>query len=297
MAIALEQNTLSQWQKHDWLWQGHKIKYTVWGNGKPLVLVHGFGASIGHWRHNIPVLAEGGYQVFAVDLLGFGGSDKPILDYSLELWQELLVDFWREQIREPAVFIGNSIGALVSLMVVAHHPEISAGGVLINCAGGLSHRPDELKFALRLAMQGFNKLMSSRLLGPLLFDRIRQKERLRKTLLQVYRNPAAVTDELIEIIYEPTCDRNAPQVFAKIVSAPPGPGLTELLSKVERSLLVLWGADDPWTPVAGGKVFQTLAETGKSVSFIEIPNAGHCPHDECPDIVNPLILDWLKTVD
>jgi pimeloyl-ACP methyl ester carboxylesterase len=56
-----------------WQWQGHKINYIVKGRGLPVVLVHGFGASIGHWRKNIPALVEGGYRVFALDLLGFGG--------------------------------------------------------------------------------------------------------------------------------------------------------------------------------------------------------------------------------
>jgi len=60
------------------------------GTGRPLVLIHGFGAAIGHWRKNI-VLAAGGYQVFALDLLGFGGSDKPPLDYT-GVVEELLKD-------------------------------------------------------------------------------------------------------------------------------------------------------------------------------------------------------------
>ena len=64
-----------------------KIRYTVAGEGQPLLLIHGFGASIGHWKKNIPVLAEAGYRVFALDLLGFGASDKAPLDYTLELWQ------------------------------------------------------------------------------------------------------------------------------------------------------------------------------------------------------------------
>jgi pimeloyl-ACP methyl ester carboxylesterase len=294
MLINRELETVESWEKQDWLWQGHRIQYTTWGNGRPLFLIHGFGASIGHWRHNIHILADGGYQVFAIDLLGFGSSDKPIMNYSLELWQELVLDFWQEHIQQPTVFIGNSIGALLSLMVVAKHPEIAAGGILINCAGGLNHRPDELNLPLRLVMQGFNKLVNSQLLGTFLFNRIRQKKRLRQILLQVYRNPNAVTDELIDIIYTPTCDRNAQQVFAKILSAPAGSTPAELLPQVERSLLVLWGTDDPWTSVASNRIFQKLGASGGSVRYQEIPNAGHCPHDECPDIVNALILDWLN---
>ena len=135
-------------QKLTWNWRGHQIKYSVTGEGQPLLLIHGFGASIDHWRKNIPVLAEGGYQVYAIDLLGFGGSDKAPIDYSMELWEELIIDFWHEYINQPTVFVGNSIGALLSLMLVAHHPEISAGGVLVNCAGGLNHRPDELNFQI-----------------------------------------------------------------------------------------------------------------------------------------------------
>ena len=122
----------TSFEKLIWTWKGHKIQYTVQGTGRPLILIHGFGASIGHWRQNIPALAAGGYRVFALDLLGFGGSAKPAIDYTLELWEELLTDFWTELVLEPAVFVGNSIGALLSLMVVANHPEISAGGVLIN---------------------------------------------------------------------------------------------------------------------------------------------------------------------
>jgi pimeloyl-ACP methyl ester carboxylesterase len=46
-------------------------------DGVPVLLIHGFGASVGHWRNNIPALAAAGYRTYAIDLLGFGGSDKP----------------------------------------------------------------------------------------------------------------------------------------------------------------------------------------------------------------------------
>ena len=110
-----------------WIWQGHQIQYSVTGLGTPLVLIHGFGASIGHWKKNIPAWAEAGYQVFALDLLGFGASVKPALDYSLELWEELLRDFHQEFVQRPAIFIGNSIGALLALMLTANSPKIAIG--------------------------------------------------------------------------------------------------------------------------------------------------------------------------
>ena len=287
--------TTNALEKKIWEWQGHKIVYTVQGSGHPLVLIHGFGASIGHWRKNIPDLAAGGYQVFAVDLLGFGESAKPALNYTLELWQELLTDFYQEQIQKPVVWVGNSIGGLLSLMMLSAKPEISAGAVLLNCAGGLNHRPEELNLPLRVMMGTFAKLVSSPKIGPFLFNRIRQKARLRRTLQQVYRNSDAITDELIELLYNPSCDTGAFQVFASVLTAPAGPSPAELLPLVQHPLLVLWGEDDPWTPIKGEALYQQLSEQNpQQVTFVSIPKTGHCPHDERPDVVNPLILDWLR---
>jgi pimeloyl-ACP methyl ester carboxylesterase len=296
MTGTTQQLPLAPLEKLVWTWQGYKIQYTVMGTGRPLVLVHGFGASIGHWRKNIPVLANAGYQVFALDLLGFGGSDKAGINYSVEVWVELLKDFWAAHIQAPAVFIGNSIGGLLTLAVLAEHPEITAGGVLINCAGGLSHRPHELNPALRLVMGTFNKFVRSPITGKFVYNRIRQKSQIRRTLYQVYRNREAVTDELIDLLYTPSCDPGAQQVFASILTAPPGPSPEELLPKVSRPLLVIWGADDPWTPITGAKIYEQAGENGQDIKIIPIPKAGHCPHDEVPDIVNAQISAWLAEI-
>lgn len=284
------------WEKLDWHWQGHKIRYTVAGTGKPLLLIHGFGASIGHWRKNIPVLAEAGYQVFALDLLGFGASDKADEKYTLELWQSQIKDFWSEHINEPTVFIGNSIGALLSLMLVTNYPEIAAGGVLINCAGGLNHRPGELNPILGTVMSSFTKLISSPVTGKLIFNNIRRKSQIRRTLYQVYRDRDAVTDELVEMLYQPSCDRGAQKVFASVLTAPPGTSPKQLLPNLTLPLLVIWGEKDPWTPVSGAKIYQDLAERNTDVRFEIVKNAGHCPHDENPQAVNAKILQWLSSL-
>ncbi|MFN4195824.1 MAG: alpha/beta fold hydrolase, partial [Thermosynechococcus sp.] len=72
-----------------WHWQGYPILYRHQGmQGMPLLLIHGFGASSLHWRKNIPVLAAH-HSVYAIDLLGFGGSAKPppsAIPYTFETW-------------------------------------------------------------------------------------------------------------------------------------------------------------------------------------------------------------------
>jgi pimeloyl-ACP methyl ester carboxylesterase len=150
-----------------------------------------------------------------------------------------------------------------------------------------------------MVMGTFSKLVSSKLLGPLLFNEVRRKFRIRGSLQQVYRNRDAITDELVEILHRPSCDPGAQRVFASIMSASPGPKPVDLLPTIQQPLLVLWGEDDPWTPIAGAKIYQDLSETTDShppVNFHSIPNTGHCPHDERPEVVNALILDWLKTI-
>ena len=57
------------------------------------------------------------------------------------------------------------------------------------------------------------------------------------------------------------------------------------------------GEKDPWTPVAGAKIYQELANSRPDVQFQIIPNAGHCPHDENPATVNAQILEWLSNLD
>jgi pimeloyl-ACP methyl ester carboxylesterase len=125
---------------------------------------------------------------------------------------------------------------------------------------------------------------------------VRQKSNIRSSLYQVYPRREAVTEELVDIIYQPACDPGAQKVFASILTAPAGPTPEELLPHLDRPLLVLWGDKDPWTPIKGAKSFQDLADAGQAIEVIPINDAGHCPHDEFPELVNPAIINWLETL-
>ena len=97
----------------------------------PVMLVHGFGASIGHWRHNLEFLATH-HPVYGLDLVGWGGSRKPDTNYDIDLWVEQIHDFWQTFIGRPIILIGNSIGSLVALVAAARYPEMATALVMVS---------------------------------------------------------------------------------------------------------------------------------------------------------------------
>jgi pimeloyl-ACP methyl ester carboxylesterase len=275
-----------------WQWRGHRIYYLKAGAKQaqrpPLLLVHGFGASTDHWRKNIWAL-QADFEVWAIDLLGFGRSAKPELAYSGELWRDQLQDFIKEVIGTEVVVAGNSLGGYISLCVAAEYPESVLGVILLNSAGPFSDggmtskKPNPLQ-----------SLVRSILLQPWasywLFQYMRQRGNIRKTLEKVYLDKSAVTEELVEDIYRPSCDTGAAQVFASVFKTPQGKTVDKLLQEIKCPLLLIWGEADPWmnSQERGAKFREYYANLTEY--YLQ---AGHCPHDEIPTEVNDLMQSWV----
>ncbi|RMZ53088.1 hypothetical protein APUTEX25_002497 [Auxenochlorella protothecoides] len=300
---------LPSWQagtaSHTWTWRGNKVCYLATdAPGPAILLVHGFGACSAHWRACIPALAARGFRVYALDLLGHGGSDKPPLAYTLELWREQVADFLAQVVAGPAVLVGNSIGSLVSLMVAAQAGPAAPpvhGVALVNCAGGLNNKAVSEDWRARAARPLFlliDALLARRRVARWLFDKYRSPENIRSILLKVYRDPASVDDELVQMLHAPSCQPGALEAFVSIMSGPPGPQPKHLVPDIGCPLLVFWGTADPFTPLAGpvGRYFQALPSLRPGTRFVGVPGAGHCPHDETPQAVLAELLPWLETV-
>ena len=281
-----------------WQWRGNSIYYVCAGekqsNRPPLLLVHGFGASTDHWRKNIAQLQQN-FQVWAIDLLGFGRSAKPSQEYSGNLWREQLHDFITQVIGKPAVLAGNSLGGYAALCVAAEYPQSVAGLILLNSAGPFSDT--DTQSPQKTSPNYIGKLIRSILLQPwasfLLFQYVRRRSVIRKTLEKVYLDRSAITEQLIEDIYRPSCDQGAAKVFNAVFRTPQGEKIDILLSKMECPLLMLWGEGDPWINAkAKGNQFRQYYPQLREYYL----NAGHCPHDEIPEQVNNLITDWVLSV-
>ncbi|MEH2153686.1 alpha/beta fold hydrolase [Nostoc sp.] len=295
-----------------WQWRGHNVYYVRAGEKQtqrpPLLLVHGFGASTDHWRKNITGLCQD-FEVFAIDLLGFGRSAKPKLQYSGDLWRDQLHDFISEVIGQKAVLAGNSLGGYACLCVAAQRPDSAAGLVLLNSAGPFSEsqatsEPEALQSEIQPSKQpsSLEKLLGDSvkwifqqpLAQFVLFQYVRQRWVIRQTLEKVYLDKSAVTDQLVEEIYRPAFDPGALDVFVSVFSSPQGEKVDVLLKQLTCSLLMLWGEADPWmnTKERSLKFRQHCPQLTEH--FL---TAGHCPHDEVPDGVNKLLRDWVSSID
>jgi pimeloyl-ACP methyl ester carboxylesterase len=281
-----------------WTYQGHAVhalrRCPAEPVGPAILLVHGFGASTDHWRFNIPVLAER-HEVHAIDLLGFGRSSKPAgLAYGGALWRDQLVAYVNERIGRPTVLVGNSLGGFAVLAAGAALGAQAAGVVLINAAGPFSDEQAEPQGWGAIARRTIGgALLGSPVLQRLLFENLRRRSTIRRTLNQVYIDRTNVDEALIESIRRPSLDPGAFGVFRTVFDIPRGQPLDELFAQLTAPLLLLWGIRDPWINAVGRRgAFQRHAPLATEV----VLDAGHCPHDEVPDQVNAALLDWLDTL-
>ena len=283
-----------------WSYAGHAVHAVAAAPAQPvgpaILLVHGFGASTDHWRHNIPVLAER-HEVHAIDLLGFGRSAKPAeLAYGGALWRDQLAAYVQQRIGRPTVLAGNSLGGFSALAAGVALGDQAAGVVLLNAAGPFSDEQAPPKGWGAIARQTIGgALLKSPVLQRLLFENLRRPATIRRTLNQVYIDKTNVDDALVEAIRRPSLDPGAFGVFRTVFDIPRGQPLDELFCQLACPLLLLWGIRDPWINAAGRRAaFQRHAPAATSEVVLE---AGHCPHDEVPELVNLAMLEWLQGLE
>jgi pimeloyl-ACP methyl ester carboxylesterase len=297
-----------------WLWRGHRIHWTRSGEttaGPLVVLIHGFGASVGHWRHNQSVLAQQ-VEVFALDLLGFGASDKPrsrladerpeagAVRYCFDLWAEQVVDFLAEVAQageRPVHLIGNSIGAMVALnaaVLLSEAGRPPAQVILIDCAQRTldEKRVAQLPILEQATRPAVKALVRQRWLIAPLFRFLARPTFIRQVLRQAYPSGANVDAELIALLHRPSTDPDAVESFRGFINLFEDHLAPDLLARLSLPVRMIWGAEDPWEAPAEARRWQNTYHCIKALEVL--PGVGHCPHDEAPEAVNPLLLNWIS---
>ena len=276
-----------------------------------VVLVHGFGASSNHWRHNLPVLGKK-TRTYALDLIGFGASDQPqallpgdrpaleqadrsqALVYSFDLWGKEVADFCNAVVKSPVLLVGNSIGGVVALRAAQLLEEHCKGVVLIDCAQRLM---DDKQLASQPAWMAWIRpllktLVSQRWLSSTLFRNAARPRVIKSVLKQAYPSGDNVDDQLVELLYKPTQRPGAAEAFRGFINLFDDYLAPDLLDNMQQPVDLIWGQKDPWEPVAEAQEWAKRFNCIKSLEILT--KSGHCPHDENPEQVNKILIEILK---
>jgi len=278
-----------------WEWNGTLCRYQSAGDPKnpTLLCIHGFGASSTHWDKNIEGLRER-FNVWSLDLSGFGRSEKPTLQYTQAYWEKHVRDFVMQVIKKPVFVAGNSIGGYVSAAFAADGgSDLCQGLMLLNTAGPLYEPgeprpvPDAKPGRFRFMMQEYRFLRMGVSSG--LFTYLQRN--IRKTLGRVYTdNPDGASEELAYNIFRDSTDPGAKEVLASGFILPPPRALNDLLDAYDGPVLILQGKNDPLNnAVARAEKLKRVCPRAR----LEVIAAGHCPHDELPSVANEIISSFM----
>jgi pimeloyl-ACP methyl ester carboxylesterase len=257
-----------------------QINYVVEGDGPPVILVHGIAASLYDWEYLIPELVKARYRAYALDLIGHGDSAKPEdhEHYHFEsLYAHLAAWISNLHLSHPPLLIGHSLGGFLCLKYAHERPEFVQGMVLIDPF----YTPRQLSPMLR-ALNRRPRLGEKALdMAPLwLIQAVMGWD------TDTTRNLSLQTRQQIAEDYK----RASPKITHMISTAT---DLTPALSEVTSPALVIWGDNDL---TLKPRYFPALVEQLPNASAFPISGCGHQPHLGKPDLVNSLVLDFLREI-
>jgi pimeloyl-ACP methyl ester carboxylesterase len=263
-----------------------RIAYLDVGTGQPVILIHGFGGSMWQWEHQQQALSQH-FRVLTLDLPGSGLSDKPEIEYRPDQMLDFFVGFMDAAQIPRATLVGNSMGAGLAIAMALEHPGRVAKLILI---GGLPQRimqkltSPSIRRALNTSAPAWLVSLGSQLFGGLMTESV---------LREIVHDPALLTPAVIE-----RSDRNRrrPGIIAPILAAQGSlplweSGFAMRIGAVTHPTLVLWGEEDRVFPIAVGEELHHLIAGSQ---FIRIPNAGHIPQWERPDLVNQSLIGYIQ---
>jgi pimeloyl-ACP methyl ester carboxylesterase len=245
---------------------GQNIRYIEAGQGPVVILLHGLGAAKEVWMASFGVLAAH-YHVYAVDQIGFGHSDKPLLDYKIATFVDFLYEFMQGQNLSKATLVGNSLGGWVALEFAVQHPTMVEKLVLVDSAG--------MPWTQTPAVD----LNASSVAG------------MRAILESIFYDKHMVTDQAARQIFADHVRNNDGYTIQRTLAGFASPQFEDTkLGAVHAPTLIVWGRQDELIPVASGEKMRDGIAGAKLVVFEQ---CGHVPQIEKPEEFNKAVLEFL----
>ena len=274
---------------HFFRWKHGRVFYKTSGSensGLPLVFIHGIGAGSSSfmWRKNFDELAKH-FRVYAVDLLGFGFSDKPsAAPYSADLYVELISDFIREVSGYPSNVIASSLGAAYAIRVADEHSELIDAMVLNGPTGSemLNRRPG-------MAGAAFYGLLQSPVLGTSFYNVMASERSIREYARDhLFYDQHRVTDRLVTNLYATSHQPGAQHAIAAFLSGYLNTDTRSPFSRLTQRTVLVWGKQDTTTPLEKGF---SLVQLNPRAALEVFECCRMMPEQEHPESFNALVRD------
>lgn len=247
---------------------GINVHYRDVGKGEAILLIHGTGASLHTWEKWIDILSPG-YRVISFDLPGFGltGPD-PNHNYQISRYTVILDSLMVKLKVDSFHIAGNSLGGLVAWRYTTQFPQKILTLNLIDAAG-LPQPGKKPPFIFQLAKL---PVLST------LMQKVTPKSIIKNSMLDVYKNDQLVTEKLIDRYFELSLKEGNRTAFVKRMSQLNEKLDINDLKRITAPVLIQWGKDDRWIPLAKGYEFKKIIPKAE----LKIYNSGHVPMEENP---------------
>jgi 4,5:9,10-diseco-3-hydroxy-5,9,17-trioxoandrosta-1(10),2-diene-4-oate hydrolase len=262
-----------------------KTRYWEAGeNGSQVVFVHGIGSFIEHWEQNLKALSKH-YHVYAVDLVGFGLTEKPSVPYSIPFLAKFVQDFMEAKGIKSASVVGNSLGAMIAIELSLMNSKIVDKLILLD--GGFFGR--NIAIAFRLLTIPF---IGEQLMRP-------NRDGTEQFLKLMFSDESLVTEEMVSMAFERNTQSGAAEAYLTTLrSGVNFLGLKqELVNRtsdnadcITAPTLVVWGSDDNILPVEHA---HKAAKILPNANLHVFEKCGHMPQIECAEEFNDLAVSFL----
>ena len=256
---------------------GQKIHYLEAGTGPTVILLHGLGADSSNWALNTPLLAKN-FHVFVPDQIGFGESDKPLINYRVATLVDFLDGFMKKTGIAKASMVGNSLGGWTAMAYTLAHPEKVEKMVLVDSAGYSFEKLGGPK-PTREMLEGLNP---STIAGA------------KGVLAIVLANKAMINDTLAEQMLTSHLKHNDGYTIDRFIDSilRSEDVVDGKLGAIKAPTLVIWGREDALVPLAAGKLLGAEIPGAESVI---LDHCGHVPQLECAVPFNAALMKFLSS--
>lgn len=252
--------------------EGNKIRYLEAGHSKnTLVLVHGLGASAERWAKTIPYF-EKDYHLIIPDLIGFGHSDKPIVDYTTDFFSNFLQQFLETAGIDTPHIIGSSLGGQVTAEYASSNSNIEKL-ILVSPSGVMKQSTPALDAYIMAALY--------------------PNEANAKNAFEMMEGSGIDADpQIVENFIERMKLPNAKMAFmSTILGLKNAEIITNKLKTIHAPTLIIWGSKDPVIPIRHADGFVSSI---KDCRFFRMDECGHTPYVQKPKEFAEIVLDFLK---